>query len=424
MVVKTDSSVLKSVVKLMTGEGIGRIIGFIAAPVITRIYSTSDLGILTVFASLCAMCYPFCTLKYSLVIPLHRNEKVAANAVAACFYCLLITTIVITLLFGLFHTTVLPLFSAASIVKYWYFLPIAFLLYGLYEILSMYATRFKLFSTIAVSSVIQKITGTAAKIGLGLLGWRPIGLIIGNIMTEAGGITVYLRVLIQNIKQGIGSITYRRVCFVFKKYRNFPLYRVPSQILLILAGNIPVLFFAWKYDLSTTGQIGLAKTMLSVPITFICTAVGKAFYGEIASLGREQSGEIVRLTKKIMKRLLLISLIPFLSVILFGPWLFGTIFGTEWEQAGVFARLFSFYLILQFVYSPISDGIFNVFEQQKTVLILEVTRISVVVLSFTVAYIANLDIYGTIIAYSLSLSLQYVLSIVFVFRILKKSTVK
>lgn len=106
--------------------------------------------------------------------------------------------------------------------------------------------------------------------------------------------------------------------------------------------------------------------MLSVPVRIVCISVGKAFYGEIALLGRKNGREITALTVRIMIRLLAVSIVPFTLVICFGPWIFRTFFGPEWAQSGIYARYLCLHLIFRFVYSPISDGIFNVVRAAET----------------------------------------------------------
>ena len=137
-------------------------------PVITRLYTPTDFGMLAVFASVCVLCYPFCTLRYTLVIPLHTNEKVGINSLAACILILLINTFILGIAFVLFHSPILSLFSSESIDDLWYFIPLAFFLYGISEVMSYYSTRYRNFSTIAKVSVLQKTVGASAKIVFGL----------------------------------------------------------------------------------------------------------------------------------------------------------------------------------------------------------------------------------------------------------------
>lgn len=416
-----DNTLLKNILKLISGEGIGRIIGFMAAPFITRLYMPSDFGMLAVFTSLCALCYPFCTLRYNIAIPLHPNEKVGINALAACFSILAVNTLVIGIAFLFFHSQILTLFSSENIDAFWYFIPLAFFFHGIAEVLSYYSTRYRDFSTIAKVTVVQKAIGAAAKIVLGLFHANVIGLLIGNILAESGGLTLYIRTYWKGLKEGVRDVTWGKIRFVLKRYIDFPLYRLPSQILLTASGSLPILYFAWHFGTGTTGRISLAITMLSVPVAIACTSVGKAFYGEIASLGRKNGQEISALTVRIMKRLLVISIVPFTLVVCFGPWIFQSFFGAEWTQSGVYARYLCLYLIFRFVYSPISDGIFNVFEQQKLVFWLEVSRISIVALSLFTSYFYNISVANTIVIYSLALTVQYILSIILVFHVLRKA---
>lgn len=417
----SDNTLSKNILKLISGEGIGRAIGFMTAPFITRLYTPSDFGILAVFASLCVLCYPFCTLRYTLAIPLHSNEKIGINSLAACLLILVINTVIIGITLVFFHSPVLSFFSSENIDAFWYFIPLAFLLNGTAEVLSYYSTRYRDFSTIAKVTVVQKIIGASTNIVLGLFRFNVIGLLIGNILAESGGLSLYIRTYWKRLKEGSRNVTWKKICFVLKRYMDFPLYRIPSQILLKASGSLPILYFAWHSGTDTTGQISLAITMLSAPVAVVCRSVGKAFYGEIASLGKKSDKEISTLTVRIMTRLFAVSIIPFTLIICFGPWIFRTFFGAEWSQSGTFARYLCFYLIFRFVYSPISDGIFNVFEQQKLVFWLEVSRMAIVASSIFISYIYDFSVANTIIAYSLALTVQYILSIILVFHILRKT---
>ena len=418
----SENTLFRNILKLMTGEGIGKAIGFVAAPFVTRLYTPSDFGILAVFASLCALFYPFCTLRYTLAIPLHSNEKVGINSLAACLLVLVVNSVIIGIAFVFFHSQILSLFSSENIDAFWYFIPLAFSLYGTAEVLSYYSTRYRDFSTIAKVTAVQKAIGASTKIVLGLFRFNAIGLLIGNILAESGGVSLYIRAYWKKLKENARDVTSRKIGFVLKRYMDFPLYRVPSQILLKAAESLPILYFAWHFGTGTTGHISLAISMLSVPVAIACASVGKAFYGEIASLGRKNSREISALTVRIMARLFVVGMVPFTLIVCFGPRIFRTFFGAEWTQSGIFARYLCLYLIFRFVYSPISDGIFNVFERQKLVFRLEVSRIAIVASSLLVSYFYNFSVTDTIVVYSLALMVQYIFSIIFVFHILRKTS--
>ena len=416
-----ENRLVRNILKLISGEGIGRAIGFMAAPIVTRLYTSSDFGMLAVFASLCALFYPFCTFKYTVAIPLHPNETVGINALAACLVILAVNTVILFTALFLYHSPILSLFSSEAIDSFWYYIPVAFLFSGLADALSYFSTRYRNFSIIAKVTVVQRAIGALTKIVLGLLHFNVVGLLIGNILAESGGLSLYIRTYWRRLKENASKVTTGKIRFVLKRYIEFPSYRLPSQILQNASGSIPVLYFAWQYGTGVTGLISLAITMLSAPVGIVCTSVWKAFYGEIASLGRKGNEEIAALTVRIMIRLLAISIVPFTLIICFGPWIFKTLFGPEWSQSGIYARYLCLYLIFRFVYSPVSDGIFNVFEQQKLLFRLETFRFIIVAASLLISYCFNLTVTHTVVIYSLALTIQYILSNILVFHILRKS---
>ena len=416
----SEKNIFQNILKLASGEGIGRIIGFAVAPIITRIYSPSDLGILAVYSSLLALIAPFSTLRYTLAIPICRTEKHAVNLMVVCFLILIFGTAIMNLVFCMFGAPLLNLLNMEVLQSYWYLLPIGFLFTGAFDILSQYAVRKKDMISLAKASVIQKIIGSAFKIVLGLLSIKPIGLLLGDLLNQSGGITILLRSFWSDIQSRYKYLSSVKFCYLVRRYKNFPIYRVPSQILLAASSSLPIMYFAYQFDAETTGQIGIARTMLSVPVTFLGYAVGKAYFAEIASM-RRVSGDVFSLTVSVVKKLFLLSIVPFGVIVLFGPLIFEIIFGSEWHDSGLYARLFSVYLIFQFMYSPISDGIFNVFEKQSKVFALEMFRFSIIISTLFISFVFQFKPSTTILFYSSGLAIQYIISLIVVLYIVKYS---
>lgn len=416
----SEGEITRNMLKLITGDGFARIIGLITTPIITRIYLPDHMGVLSVFVALISIIAPLGTFRYSTAIPLPRNGGLALNLILLSFILLLFSSLFLVVSIGLSKDYLFSVFSINQLIPFWWLIPIAFFGTGLYELLSQWAIREKNFKLLAKTKVSQKFIGSGIKIVLGLLGFKPIGLLLGQIFTQMGGIFSLLKELNKRFVYK-SQITRARMLFVAKWYSDFPKYRVPSQVLLMFSGRAPLLYFAWRYDAETTGQIGLAFMMLSMPMTLIGASTGKAFYAEIARIGRRKTQEIIGVTKKVVKKLFLFSFIPFIIILLLGPWLFKTIFGEVWQVAGVYARILSVYLLSQFVYSPISEGVFNVFKRQSRVLLVEVSRLLITVLVFVASYIISATPNTTLVFYSLGLTVHYVIATVLVVGVLRSS---
>ncbi len=416
-----ENAIFRNMAKLAGGDGLARIIGLLTTPVITRIYLPEHLGVLSVFVAIVSLMGPLGTFRYSLAIPLPKKDGVAANIVFLSLIILGLTTLLSFLTFLLFGSQILTLFSMQQLIPYWWMIPLAFAGTGVYELLSNWAVRIRAFYPLARTKVWQKTLGAGTKIGLGLMGLKPLGLLIGQMITQTGGVVYLIRAFFRGFSENLIHVTRHRIKFVGKRYADFPKFRAVSNFLLTFGARAPLLYFAWQFGAEVTGQIGLALLMLSLPVTLIGTTTGKAFYAEIARIGKKKATEVLGITKSIAKKLFIVSFIPFIILLLLGPWLFGIVFGSQWHDAGVFASILAVYLLAQFIYNPIGDGIFNVFEKQSAVLIIETSRLMLTLLVFFLAYYMALNPFETIAIYSAALTIHYSFATFVVFRIIKKS---
>ena len=288
---------------LATGAAGARTVSILTVPVITRIYLPEHMGVLSIFVALAALITPFGTLRYAMAIPLPRHDGVAANLGVLCAYSLLFVTLLVTLFLWIFAPPFLQMISMEKLLPYWWLLPLAIGGSGLYEILSNWAIREKAFRPLARTRVWQSFIGSITKIVLGLLGLKPLGLLIGQVFTQAGGIFSLFMSFQGKFKKTWRHVTKKRIGFVVRRYADFPKYRLPSQFLLIASTKAPLLIFAWQFGADTTGQLGLALTMLALPMTLFGQSTGQAYYAEIARIGCRKPAEIYRISENITKKL-------------------------------------------------------------------------------------------------------------------------
>lgn len=415
-----EGVIFRNMIKLISGDGLARIIGLVTAPIITRIYLPEHMGVLSVFTSLVALMVPFGTFRYSLAIPLPKNDGSAFNISVLSFLLLSISSLFLFFIFMFFGRGILAFFSMGQITFYWWLVPIAFAGTGLYELLSGWAIRKKEFNPLAKTKVWQKIIGDVVKVLFGFIGIRPLGLLIGYILNQAGGIIRLFKDFKIYFTDNVKHISRKRIIFFSKRYSDFPKYRIPSQFLLNLSSKAPLLYFAWHFGADTTGQIGLATMMLSLPISLIGYTTGKAYYAEIATIGKRMPEKIFKITKNVAQKLFLFSTIPFLVILFLGPLIFEIVFGVKWHEAGIFASILSPYLLAQFIYGPISEGILSVFEKQSWVFIIELIRTTFVFIFFAISYFLDLGSEKTLLLYSIALTMHYAISTYILFFIINK----
>ena len=404
---------------LALGSGLARVIGIASIPILTRLYTPEDFGVMAVFVALVAILAPLLTLRYVLALPLPSHDGLAMNLMALSAGLMLIIGTVLAISLALFAEPLLGLISMEVLAPWWWLIVLALIGSGTYEMLSLWATRRRAYKAIARTQVTQSAAGAIVKIGFGAFGAGPIGLLVGQVVAQSGGIGTLLRQFRSEFRANWRHVRRSRLERVAIRHRGFPIYRLPSQILLVFSTQAPILFIATLYDPSTTGQFGLAMAALALPLGLLGRSTANAFYSEAANIGRRKGEQIWQLTIAVLKRLALLALLPTIVLLLFGPQLFVIVFGENWELAGVFASVLAIYLFTQFLQTPAAH-LFYIYEQQRSLLFLNVQRFVLVTVVFAGAWHWGLPVVTSIALYAILLSLHYVMTVFWALSIIKK----
>lgn len=412
-------SVFKGMSTLLIGSVFGRIIGIISIPIVTRFYSPSDYGLLALYTSFITILAPIFTLRYVQAIPLPQKDGVAINIFSLCIKLILLWFFIISILFYLFSANIFAFFGTEILLPWWWMIPIGASGIALYEVFSLWATRKKDFKTMSKSQISQSIIGNLVKIVLGILSIKPIGLIIGQFLSQSAGITGFLFSGRKDFRAWKSKINRRNEIFVARYYREFLFYRLPSHLLMVTSIQAPLIMSALLFEKSITGQLSLAIMALSLPVALIGQAMARAFYSEIASLGKNNLNKVKSLTISLQKRLLLIGF-PFVLLVAFlSEPLFAFIFGKEWVLAGKFASILAPFIMFQFTSSPLMEVI-NILGKQYLFLILHMIRFAGLVTIFFIIKMFDFDSETFVSIISLYLSMFYLSASLLVMYVLRK----
>jgi O-antigen/teichoic acid export membrane protein len=143
--------------------------------------------------------------------------------------------------------------------------------------------------------------------------------------------------------------------------------------------------------------------ILLLPLTLFGQTTSQAYYAEIAKISRKNPRKIYSLTKSVTKRLFAFSVIPFLGLLIFGPWLFVFVFGEIWREAGVFASILAINLLTMFIANPITSAL-NVLGKQLYYLQINLIRLIMVCVVFYIVYLLGMSSYFALFLYSISIS--------------------
>jgi len=178
-----NNPLYRGVAVLGSGTAVAQLISIVTAPIITRLYTPSDMGVLAVYSSVLAIVGIGATLSYELAYALPRDNEDAINLFGLSLMLLCITTTVLALILLFGRRLLMNIFDLGALEQYIWFLLIGFFGRGLYTTLNYWAVRQRDYGRITYTKINQGIGGSVCKILLGIFSFGPIGLIIGQIVS-------------------------------------------------------------------------------------------------------------------------------------------------------------------------------------------------------------------------------------------------
>ncbi len=398
----------RGVAVLIGGTTVAQIIVVVSSPVLTRLYTPSDVGVYSVATSILSALIVVSCLRYEMAIPLPLSDVGAANVLALA----LLTTVGMSLAAGValwvVGPSVLAFFGASVLGPYLLLMTLGQLGGGVVLALTLWAVRTKAFSAIAATRLTQSGTLVATQVGLGLLGLGAPALLLGAVVGSVTGSSRLARAAWRMHAAALRQASPRGIVDAAQRYRRFPLFGAPSILLNTLGLQAPLLFMVALYGTSVGGQYALADRICGLPVTLVAAAVGQVFMGEAARLAREEPGAMLGLFWRTTRSLARTAVGPFALMAVVAPFLAGLVFGENWHDAGLFVAILAPMYFLQLVMSPTGSAL-DVLERQDLTLFREVLRLCLVGGAILIAAAAGLPAVGAVCALSAAACVTYVL---------------
>ena len=401
-----QGGIFKGILTLLIGSGLARIISIGSIPFLTRIYTPEDYAVLALYISFTAIFSQILTLRYVQALPLPRHDLAAFNLFSLCAKLIALGSGLLAIVLWLIGEELLAFFSMGALYKWWQLIVLGSAGAAFYELFSLWATRKRQYKAMAKSQLNQSIISSATKIVLGLLAFKPIGLMVGQMLSQSAGIANLYRSVQNDYLLYSKKICTEKQLFMGRYYQGFVWFRLPSQILMVVSVQAPVLMMAALYNKEVTGQLSLALMAISLPMGLIGKSVANAFYAEIANINRTDLNNIKEITLMVQRKLFMVGIPIALAIVLLSERLFVIAFGPEWLMAGKYATILAPFLLFQFTSSPLMEVI-NIIGSQFYFMVLHSCRVIGLILVYLVFQNLEVDSVWFVSIISIYLSIFY-----------------
>jgi O-antigen/teichoic acid export membrane protein len=149
------------------------------------------------------------------------------------------------------------------------------------------------------------------------------------------------------------------------------------------------------------------------------TAIAESYLGVAPRLARSDPASLRRLFVKTTWRMLGFGFVCALPLLVAGPQIFDFVLGSQWREAGVYARYWVPAMVLQFAVAPLNETA-NVLERQASQLLLDGARFAALAGAFAIGVGLDLPADSMVLALSIVTSIAYVGYGVAYYRILRR----
>ncbi len=342
------STYVRDIAWQFSGNAAAQVLGILALPLLTRLYTPSSFGTLNLFTQIVSALSILITWRYEYLIVIPKEEKESFTIDRIVLTLGLLGVLFFTTVLSVFNFRIVSLIGDPALHQWIVFAPITALLISLSVARQQNVQRSQDYRKSGLSETVSRV----AYLGSCFVGRFLFGGIGGLVLAAAFGALaklVFLCSLTELKRMQVSLVEVARKHFKLASSMSI------SHAMLAITSALPALFISGMYGSDSLGQFSLVMSTLCVPSGLIGVAIGQVYYQRAAQ--KFASGETFeRLWFDTTKGLVCIGAPIFIVIFLVAPTIYPLVFGSRWSQSGVLASWLAFPTLFAFITTPLDKG--------------------------------------------------------------------
>ncbi len=344
---------------LIQGSGnlFAQIVGILLLPILTRLYSPNSFGLLSQFSNLVAFLTILITFRLEYFVLVPKKVKSSVNLFLEIIKLGFFLTLFFTALFvSIFYFDFLNLSNHLPNFSF-VFVPIAAYFISISIASQQILQKMELYKISSFSESVNKSIFFLFGLILFKVDYKISGLILATLLGYLGRnfFLIYSIKILKFRFFKFGNFFFKNILTFKKEALSFSV----SNLIQTLTGFIPIIFISDFYGLSILGQWSLAISVVYLPSSVIGSAIGQVFYQKANQL-KNDGLSFDSLWLETVKVLILICIPTYIFVAIFSPFLFPFVFGSKWQDSGIYASILSISIGLSMLSTPFDRTCFIV----------------------------------------------------------------
>ena len=349
--------IFKDLSFLMGGTFIAQLIPILLQPILKRVFTVEEFGIFDIYFRSVGLLAIVFSLKYEKAIVLcEKKEDSIAIYIGVILLGIIsfVFTEIILLLLSSFGVVIFNFPKEYSLIIF--LIPLSALFFSISLASQLMFIRQKRFVASSSLKIFRRSSEGLIQVFAGFSGqfWGlTVGESFGNLIAALAG---FLRLKKESFNQSPRDLI-ERIKRNAKNYSELPKFAFASNLLnAFVLSALSFQIFA-KFSIQEVGYAELTQRMLTVPSALIGVSLGQLILQRFSAAYNEKTS-VLNLFKGFLIIGILVAIPFFASIFLWGPEIFGWVFGPEWKISGIYAKSLIISSSLLVVISPLGQVLF------------------------------------------------------------------
>lgn len=396
---------LKSILLLTSGSMLGQIIGFIGSMIMTRMYTASEIGIMTTIVSISGIFAPVINARFDFALVKEQKERYILALVKMSIYIGIALSLIVSLVSYIYFIGIEGFISPFISIL---FVFLILVIQAFSNVFKSYNNNIGDFKTMTSVIVMRRFAEEISMAIFGLLGWKAIGLLISRVIGQYFGMKREIKNIKKKYKEII-SVRWQDMTEAYNIHKRQLYYSAPAALMNAGSYSLISLVVGKYFGLEILGVYAISFAVLGLPLSVISGNVSKVYFSE-ASKEYAIKGTFNESTNKTLVFLIIVAIVLFFIMYYIFPMIVPFIYGSKYEMSGFMIRILAPMFAVRFVSSAINTGLVVCNKQSFELIIQIMFMLSVAMLAFLCNY-KILTISTFLLGVSISYSIIYLINL-------------
>jgi O-antigen/teichoic acid export membrane protein len=407
----------KNAFVLTIGTTIAQAFPLIFYPVIGRIFSPEEFGLLATLTSITSILAVSATGKYEGSILIADDKVEAANIIGLVIVLSIIFLLISYLFLQMFSPRLMIWFDEPGLRKWMFVCPISAFAIILFNCFNEWCVRNKYFLRLSWNKIINAAATTLAKLFFGIARILSSGLVIGDLIGRLISASGSVFSAVHMDWRTFAKISSGRMKLAARRFIDFPRYVLPAQLINTVGVSLPVFMIGVLFNSKEVGYFSMTMNVISVPVSVISLAIRDVFR-QRANEEFIAHGNCIGIYRRLLTLLSIAGGSGFFLLFFVLPGIFEVFLGSQWRVAGEYSQILIPMIAIKFVEESLSS-VFIIAEKLRITLFLEIYNVSIAFLSFWLGFVIFRDMKLCLIFFASGRITSYLLNIILAYRVAK-----